>query len=698
MGENVTPELERQAQLYVNKNAEVLEMIATGQSASSIYDAIALMYEARHPGMRCSLLELKGNKLMHGGAPSLPKEYCDAINGLENGPSVGSCGTSTFTGKRVLVEDIAIDPKWTEIKHVALPHGMRCCWSEPIKSSNGKVLGALGMYYNHPALPNDDELADLTSAGRLAGIIMERDQREIELRQSDQRFRALFDKSPDPAWIIDEHRFVECNNAAVTILGYSSMHDLLNTHPSDLSPTHQPDGQLSYSKAEDMMNAATKKGLHRFEWVHMRKDGSVFFAEVTLSAIMLQQRSVIYCTWRDITTRKEAEDKNVRLQRELQQAQKMESLGQFSGGIAHDFNNLLNVIIGYTSLALKNHIIQNESKLIGYLSKVNTAAERAANLVSQLLSFSRMDQVESLAMNISPILNEDIDMIRAALPSTIQLNLATEDNLPAVMISPTQLQQLVMNLCVNARDAMDGQGEISIRLTWAKGLDTQSPVTHKPISGDWIELAVTDTGSGIDPGIIKDIFAPFYTTKEVGKGTGMGLSVVHGIMEKNNGHILVEPGACKGTTIRLLFAPVTEISHQVESESLSTPAVPNGKGENILVVDDEKNIASLLCEVLVDYGYQPTVAFDGAEALALFKESPDAFSMLITDQTMPKITGVQLIALLRDMRRELPVILCTGYSDKITKDEAKHKNIQFFDKPVDYNELIKTVALMLNPE
>lgn len=165
----------KKAEAFDKKYAEILEMIAIGRSAADIYDVIALMYEGRHPGIRCSMLELSGNKLLHGGAPSLPKEYCEAVHGLENGPSVGSCGTSTFTGQRVLVENIETDPKWEKIKHVALPHGMRCCWSEPIKSSDGKILGAFGMYYNHPALPNEKELQDLISAARLAGIVMERD-------------------------------------------------------------------------------------------------------------------------------------------------------------------------------------------------------------------------------------------------------------------------------------------------------------------------------------------------------------------------------------------------------------------------------------------------------------------------------------------------------------------------------------------
>lgn len=162
VGTHVDITARRKSEAFDDKNAEILEMIATGKPASEIYPEIALMYEGRHPGLRCSMLELEDGRLMHGGAPSLPKEYCEAVHGLKNGPDVGSCGTSTYTGKRVLVENIETDPKWAKIKHVALPHGMRCCWSEPIKSSSGVVLGAFGMYYNHPALPNEEESSILS--------------------------------------------------------------------------------------------------------------------------------------------------------------------------------------------------------------------------------------------------------------------------------------------------------------------------------------------------------------------------------------------------------------------------------------------------------------------------------------------------------------------------------------------------------
>ncbi|MCM8921917.1 MAG: PAS domain S-box protein, partial [Candidatus Thiodiazotropha sp.] len=194
IGTHVDITQRKKTEEFVRRNNEILEMIATGQPASKIYDAIALMYEERHPGMRCSMLELHDNKLLHGGAPSLPKAYCDAIHGLEYGPSVGSCGTSTYTGRRVLVENIDTDPKWAKIKHVALPYGLRSCWSEPIKNSSDKVLGAFGMYHDYPVLPNENELSDLKSAARLAGIIMERVHSENELSQHRQKLEELVAK------------------------------------------------------------------------------------------------------------------------------------------------------------------------------------------------------------------------------------------------------------------------------------------------------------------------------------------------------------------------------------------------------------------------------------------------------------------------------------------------------------------------
>jgi PAS domain S-box-containing protein len=202
IGTNIDITDRKKSEIFMKKTNEILEMIALGKPVDEVYDAIALMYESRHPGMRCSLLELEDGKLMHGGAPSMPKEYCDTVHGLKIGPDIGSCGTSTFTGQRVIVENIETDPKWANIKQFALPHGMRCCWSEPIIDSTGKVLGAFGMYYDYPALPNDEELKDLISAGQITSIVMEREQAQ-KSRYKDQEFLAEQSKLTSMCELID---------------------------------------------------------------------------------------------------------------------------------------------------------------------------------------------------------------------------------------------------------------------------------------------------------------------------------------------------------------------------------------------------------------------------------------------------------------------------------------------------------------
>ncbi len=532
----------------------------------------------------------------------------------------------------------------------------------------------------------------------LSRNITERNKVEEALSESEEKYRLLFERSEDPMWIITENRFEIANAASAEMLGYSNISELTNTHPSVISPEYQPNSRSSFEMANEMMAIAYGTGYHRFEWRHKRKDGNEFPVEVSLTKVPYEGRDALFCIWRDITERKNSDGEKARLQRELEQAHKMESLGHLTGGIAHDFNNLLNIISGFTEMSLSASTKMGDSKLSHYLSQVKNASQRATNLVSQMLSFSRKDQRNSLPIEITSVLKEEIKMLRATLPTTIELDAVIEDNLPAIFMNPTQLQQMVMNLCVNARDAMDGEGKLGIRLSWARDLDTESPISHKPIKGDWIELTVTDTGSGIAPDLIEEIFTPFFTTKEVGKGTGMGLSVVYGIMKNHGGHILIESELGKGTSLHLLFPPITEEAPLTIDTNLDATESIKGNNENILIVDDEESITMLMEEILTDYGYQTTTAADGIEALNLFKTDPDKFAMLITDQTMPKMTGLQLIAQLRETQPNLPVILCSGYSDKINKEGAEIENVTYFNKPVDFEELKKKMALLLNTD
>ncbi|MFQ5356679.1 MAG: PAS domain S-box protein, partial [Mariprofundaceae bacterium] len=313
----------KQFEIFEKKTAEILEMIATGQPASNIYDAIALMYESRHPGMRCSMLVLKGDTLLHAGAPSLPEAYCRAVNGLKNGPNTGSCGTSTFTGKRVLVEDIATDPKWVDLKNAALPHGLRSCWSEPVKSSGGEVLGAFGMYYDQPGLPDENALSDLESAARLAGIVMEREERESALR----KLSFAVEQAGGSIMITNKEGIIEYINPAFMKITGFSVEEAIGRSPRLLKSGEQ-DGAFY----ENMWKTIVSGDVWHGKVIDRRKDGSLFPAMLTISPIVNDEGGISHFvgSHADIS---ELET----MEQQFYQAQKMESIGTLVGGIAHDF-------------------------------------------------------------------------------------------------------------------------------------------------------------------------------------------------------------------------------------------------------------------------------------------------------------------------------------------------------------------------
>ena len=397
----------------------------------------------------------------------------------------------------------------------------------------------------------------------------------------------------------------------------------------------------------------------------------------------------------DITEKKKIELEHERLQIELQQAQKMESLGQLTGGIAHDFNNLLGIINGYASLIHERCLQANDEKGINFSSQINDAGERAAKLVSQMLTFSRNDNQEDLPVQFTVLLKENIEMLRASLPSSIDIKTEIEPELPYVTMNSINFHQILMNLSINARDAMQGIGLITIKLSLTRNLDTQSQTSGAPIKGDWVELSVSDTGSGIDTAIMEHVFEPFFTTKDVGKGTGMGLSVIYGIMHSHDGHIIVESKVGKGTTFRMLFPPL-EFNRKINTHAKPGHIeLPKNNNEKILVVDDEASLANLMAELLTKYGYDACAITDSEKALELFRRDPDYFSMLITDFTMPKLTGEKLIEMVRDIRPNLPVILCSGHSDNFDIEIAAKKNITYFEKPVNSRNILFKISELL---
>ena len=359
----------------------------------------------------------------------------------------------------------------------------------------------------------------------------------------------------------------------------------------------------------------------------------------------------------DITERKNAEEERERLERQLRHAHKLESMGTLAGGIAHDFNNILGAIIGYGELAQAK--AAQGSAEHHYLDNVMLAAERAKRLVEQILTFSRSGLGERVAVNVQDVVSETLELLAASLPATIRLEKDLNAGAAAINGDPTQLHQVVMNLCTNAIQAMPNGGLLRVDLA-AEHVEGEVRLSHGTLAaGDFLRLRVSDTGSGIAPEVVDRIFDPFFTTKGVGRGTGLGLSLVHSIVSDLAGSIDVVTAEGKGTafTIRL------PVQHQV-SQTDCAPArtVPTGSGQTIMVVDDEPALVALAEETLAELGYEPVGFKSSVAALAAFRAAPERFDAVITDETMPELGGTDLGHYVRKLRPDIPIVLMSGYA------------------------------------
>ncbi len=380
-----------------------------------------------------------------------------------------------------------------------------------------------------------------------------------------------------------------------------------------------------------------------------------------------------------------------RLEEQVRQKQKMEAIGTLAGGIAHDFNNILTAILGYAELA--KHDAADRPQAQKSIDQVIVSASRAKRLVQQILTFSRRRAEARVPVLLQPILREALTLLRATLPSTIAIEEHCDQAAGAVIANPTQIHQIVMNLSSNAEAAMrDHGGVLEVRLDDLQ-LDRDLPVTHPPLApGRYLRLRVRDTGRGIDPKRIDRIFEPFYTTKQVGEGTGMGLAVVHGIVAGHGGSIAVNSELGRGTTVEIYLPRVHE---RPVDQPVEHPRHPQGQGR-ILVVDDEQAIVELEQEVLEQHGYDVTAAHSGSEALEELRRDPERYDLIITDQTMPGMTGDELAREARVIRPDLPIILCTGYSHRIDDERARALGIDaFLMKPFAARDLAGHVSRLL---
>ena len=394
----------------------------------------------------------------------------------------------------------------------------------------------------------------------------------------------------------------------------------------------------------------------------------------------------------DITERKMAEKEKAELKKRLQQAQKMESIGTLAGCIAHDFNNILSAVLGYTDLALQD--TQNGTLLHNYLSEVMTAGDRAKNLVKQILTISRHGNKELKLIKIVPLIKEVLIMLRSTIPTSIEFHENMCGDPLIVNADPTQLHQIILNLATNAKQAMvEGSGVLEVGVD-SVAFDSDIKNKYPDMQpGKYARITVSDTGIGIPEKNLDKIFEPYFTTKEKEEGTGLGLSVVHGIVKSHNGHVTVYSISGKGTTFHVYLPLVKKTSSDLPRQK--TEPLPVGT-EWILLVDDEPPIVKMQQQHLEQLGHTVTASTSSLEALEALRSSPDKFDLVITDMTMPKMTGDELSREIKKIRSDIPVILCTGFSEKINGHGENLDIEAFLMKPIDKAKMAKTVRQVLD--
>jgi len=394
----------------------------------------------------------------------------------------------------------------------------------------------------------------------------------------------------------------------------------------------------------------------------------------------------------DISERRESQEEKIKLESQLRQAQKMEAIGTLAGGIAHDFNNILTPFMIRTEMAQLE--APDESPVQRHLEEILKAGNRATDLVRQILAFSRQGEQEKRSLKISLVVKEALKLLRATLPTTIEIHKKIEGKSGTVLADPTQIHQVLMNLCTNAAHAMREKGGVLEVSLVDEYLDSEAVRDiHDLSSGPYSILRVSDTGHGMDKRVVERIFDPYFTTKEKDEGTGLGLSVVHGIIRSYGGAITVHSEPGKGSTFEVFFP---KIETGTPAETGKKVPLPRGT-ERILFVDDEKVMVETTQGMLEHLGYKVVARTSSIETLEVFRDEPETFDLVITDMTMPKMTGDELGKELMRIRPDIPIILCTGYSERITEKKAKEVGIrEFVMKPIVMSEMAKTIRNVLD--
>ena len=592
-----------------------------------------------------------------------------------------------------------------------LPAGIRKAHHQHVREFAGNQDGMivnparddlLGLRKNGEKFPIEASASKQVVAGSLIYTVMLRDitqrvQAEVDLRREQDQARRYLDTVDAIMLALDtEGRVTLINRKGCEVLDIAEA-EILGQNWFELA-IGEADRDQARVEFKDYIRSGSRSEHHHEDVVS--SDGEQHAMAWHSSLIVDEAGTVkgMLSAGLDVTDFKRSAQERDRLQRQLMQAQKVEAIGQLTGGIAHDFNNMLASICGFTELSMALEVEDPTHKLFDYLRQVHQTSLRAADLVNKLLAFSRGVESALTSQSLPELVEGSFGMLGSVLPSTIQVNKHFDADLPNVMVDATQLDQVVVNLCINARDAMDGKGSLDVGLRRVT-IDNEECVSClQSIRGEFVLLSVRDSGGGIDPEIIDKIFNPFFTSKGVGKGSGMGLSMVHGIVHSHGGHVRVRN--VQGGAEFLMYFPVAaqgapeQEKDDAIDQGINTPIEHTQR--RILLVDDEKAVADMLGEVMRYAGFEVESYTDSPQALLKFKQDPSAFDLLLTDQTMPQMTGTELAQAVMSIRPEFPVVLCSGYSAEVDEDAALAMGIRaYLAKPLDTGRLMRTVDQLL---
>ncbi len=537
--------------------------------------------------------------------------------------------------------------------------------------------------------------AILDSEGRISEIlcvgndITERKRVEEALRESEERLRSILDATPSPIAFVDEQDNIIYfwNSSALTLFGHTASTATEWYQIAYPDPDYRRevlDRWRPFVEKARLSGQAVNAG----EYQVTCRNGSVRICELYPAF----RADKLIVTFYDITERKRAEEEKQRLEAQLRQAQKMEAVGTLAGGIAHEFNNILGIILGYAELAKDDIPEWNPARF--NLDEIKAASLRAKGVVRQLLAFSRKTEENHQPLNLDPVVKEAIKFLRSSIPTNIEIRQNIAEGCHKVIADPTQIHQIILNLSTNAAHAMEEMGDILEFSLQNITLDESTRNSNSKLQpGKNVLLEVSDKGSGIPAEILDRIFDPYFTTKEVGKGTGMGLAVVHGIVEAHGGCIQVQSDPGRGTMFKIFF-PATKEENRSALEIEED--LPTGN-ERILFIDDEQSIATLGRLVLEGLGYQVQAETNPTKALEVFASNPEQFDLIITDTTMPGITGDQLLKKVLQIRPDMKTILCTGYSERVDEEKAIALGAKAYAlKPLDRKQLAITVREILD--